>query len=108
MKQALSSLFPKHRTLHELSVDFNALKDTITTLDEGTEYRLRQTVQRIRNRFASGKLDVSRWIPGTEDIADALTKRNVILYRTLNEMCASGWLTVELRLGYTVDGDTWR
>lgn len=107
-KQALKSLFPKHRTRHELSVDSNALKDTITTLHEGTEYRLRQTVQRIRNSFESGKLDVLRWIPGTENVADALTKRNNALYRKLNEICVSGWLSVDLSLGYAVDIDAWR
>lgn len=108
LKEALNSLFPKHRTRHELSVDSKALKDTITTLHEGTEYRLRQTVQRIRNSFESGELDVLRWIPGTENVADALTKRNLQLYKKLNKMCAEGRLTVDLSRGYTVDGDTWK
>lgn len=108
LKEALNALFPRHRTRHELSVDSNALKDTITTLHEGTEYRLRQTVQRIRNSFESGEWDVLRWIPGTENVADALTKRNMTLYKKLNAMCAGGRLTVDLSLGYTVDSDTWK
>lgn len=61
LKEALNSLFPRHRTRHELSMDANALKDTITTLHEGTEYRLRQTVQRIRNSFESCDLNVLRY-----------------------------------------------
>lgn len=108
LKEALNSLFPRHRTRHELSVDSHALKDTITTLHEGSEYRLRHTVQRIRNSFESGELDVLRWIPGTENVADALTKRNIKLYRKLNDMCAGGRLNVNLKLGYTVDSDTWK
>lgn len=107
LKGSINSLFPKHRTRHELSVDSHALKDTVTTLHEGTEYRLRQTVQRIRNSFEASELDILRWIPGTENIADALTKRNMKLYRKLNEMCAKGYLNVELSRGYTVDSETW-
>lgn len=65
-------------------------------------------MQRIRNRFEARELNVLRWIPGTENVADALTKRNLKLYRKLNEMCVSGRLTVDLSLGYTVDSDTWK
>lgn len=108
LKAALNALFPRHRTRHELSVDSHALNDTITTLHEGTEFRLRQTVQRIRNSFESGELNVLRWIPGTENVADALTKRNLKLYRKLNEICANGRLTVDLSVGYSVDSDTWK
>lgn len=106
LKEALNSLFPNHRTRHELSVNSNALKDTITTLHEGAEYRLRQTVPRIRNSFESGELNVLRWIPGTENVADVLTKRNLKLYKKLNDICAGGKLVVNLKLGYEVDADT--
>ena len=80
LKEAINSLFPKRCTRHELSIDSNALKETITTLHESTEYRLRQTVQRLRNSFEARQLNILRWIPGTENIADALTKRNITLY----------------------------
>lgn len=36
LKEALKSLFPRHRTRHELPVDSKALKDTIKTLHNTT------------------------------------------------------------------------
>lgn len=43
-KTAINILFPSTLLKHELNVDSNALWDTITTLHEGREYRLQQTV----------------------------------------------------------------
>lgn len=71
------------------------------------EYRLRQTGERIRNSFESRELDVLRWIPGKLNIADALTKRNVALYKVLNEVATTGKLLVDVDRGYELDSETW-
>lgn len=107
LNSGINSLFTNRMPKHELTVDSRALYDTITTLHESTEYRLRQTVQRIRNSFQSQELDVMRWIPGTGNIADALTKRDKALYKKVNELCADGLLNVKLNSGYEVDSETW-
>jgi len=101
-------LFPTSDIRNELNVDSRGLYDTITTLHEGNEYRLKQTVQRIRNSFESEELNVLRWIPGVENVADALTKRNIILYRKLNELANEGYLKVDLNTGYALDSRTWK
>jgi len=56
-------------------------------------------VQRIRDSFESRDLDVLRWIKGTANIADALTKRNPVLYRLLNDVFIDGKLYVDLDQG---------
>ena len=108
LREAMRSIFPDMNMRHELTIDSNALQETITTLREGTEYRLRPTVQRIRDSFEAGELNVIRWIPGTLNVADALTKRNIALYEQLNDMCADGKMKVDLNQGIAVDGDTWK
>ena len=88
-KDAINRLFPHVRKKRELFVDSKCLFDTIATLHENTEYRLRPTVQRIRNSFESNELERMRWIPGTINIADALTKKSAALIKTLNDICSS-------------------
>ncbi len=73
-----------------LTVDSLGLHATISTLHEGKDYRLRPTVSRLRDSFESGEISVLQWIPGQNNIADALTKRNVVMYRKLNNICNSG------------------
>lgn len=51
VKQAIQSIFDDLKVRHELNVDSKGLYDMITTLHEGKEYRLRQTVQPIRDSF---------------------------------------------------------
>ena len=47
-----------------LTVDSNGLYSTITTLHEGSDYRLRPTVSRIRDSFENREINVIQWIPG--------------------------------------------
>lgn len=75
-----------------LSVDSNGLYSTITTLHEGHDYRLRPTVARMRDSFESHEISVMQWIPGTKNISDALTKRNLASYLLLNKVMISGAL----------------
>ena len=93
---------------HELTVDSNALQATITTLRDGTKFRLRPTVQRIRNSFEAGELNVMRWIPGMLNVADTRTGRNIVLYGKFKEMCANGKMKVDLNPGIAFDGCTWK
>lgn len=67
---------------------------------------MRQTVQRIRNSFESQELDV-RWIPGKDNVADALTKRNVQMHKKLNSICINGILNIDLNAGRMVDKENW-
>ena len=108
LRNAIRILTMNQSIKHELCVDSRGLYDTITTLHDGKEYRLRQTVERLRNSFESGDLNILRWIPGTMNIADALTKRNIQLYKMLNNVCASGKLNIEIDQGYSLASKTWK
>lgn len=88
-------------------MDSRGLFDTITTLHEGRDYRLRQTVQRIRDSFESRELDTLRWIKGSANIADALTKRNPVLYRLLNDIFIDSRLYVNLAEGVQLSSVFW-
>lgn len=99
-KIAINTVFPKNPVKNELIVDSKALWDTIKTLHEGREYRLRQMVQWIRNSFERMELKIMRWAPGTENLADAITKRNVALQRKLNLIFATGIMTTRIKRGY--------
>ena len=81
------------------TVDSNGLYSTITTLHEGSDYRLRPTVQSRRDSFEDGEISVMQWIAGTRNVADALTKRNIVMYRMLNEIMRSGILDEEVMRG---------
>lgn len=75
-----------------ITVDSHGLYSTITTLHEGTDYRLRPTVARMRDSFETGEIYTMQCIPGPENISDALTKSNIVMFRKLNKVLASGKL----------------
>lgn len=50
-KTALQAILRSSAIQHELNVDFKGLYDTITTMHEGRDFKLRQTFQRIRDSF---------------------------------------------------------
>ena len=107
-KDSINRLFPHVLTKHELFLDSKCLFDTITTLHESHEYRLRPTVQRIRNSFESNELERMRWIPGRINVADALTKRSTALIMILNDICSSGYVDIDLDAGYSIDSAAWQ
>lgn len=108
LKESYSSLLSKLTISHKLHFDSRALYDTITTLHEGKDYRIRQTVDRICDSFDSRELDTQKWIPGALNIADGLTKRNAALLRIINTTCATGELSIDMNAGYEVNSRTWR
>lgn len=75
---------------YEILVDSFALYDTITTLLEPREYRLRKVVARMRDAFESGDLNGVKWIQRLHGLADALTKPSTVLACRLNKMLAGG------------------
>lgn len=83
-----------------------ALYNTLTTTHESQDYRLRRTVQRIRDSFEARDLDALIWIPGTDNIADALTKRNIELQKKLALVCGTGQFP-KFPEQCRVDSDTW-
>ena len=108
LKYGIRCIFPKTEIGNELLTDSKCLYDTITTLHEGRDYRLRPTVQKMRNSFDSKELDFMRWIPGTDNPADALTKRNLSTYTVLNNIASTGMMCIDLNSGYCVDSTTWK
>lgn len=53
-------MFAASNTRNKLLVNSRCLYDTIPTLHEGNDYRIRQTVQRIRNSFEAGEINRKR------------------------------------------------
>ena len=92
---------------HTLCVDSNGLYDTITTLHEGHDYRMRQTVQRIRDSFQSKELSRLRWIAGNVNVADARTKRNPLMHRLLSRITVDGVIELPPHDVKEVSSETW-
>lgn len=107
-KSGLNSIFKDAAVRNELFTDSRCLYDTITTLHEGKDFRLRPTVQRLRNSFDSRELDFMKWIPGTINPADALTKRNPETTKLLNEMTSTGVVCIDIHSGYSLNSQTWQ
>lgn len=107
LRETIREIFPHSHIKHELILDSKALFDTITTLHESREYRLRRTVSRIRHSFESRELDVVRWLPGRENVADALTKRNKVLWIKLNRLLSTGIWETDMQPGKSHDGSVW-
>ena len=73
-----------------LTVDSMGLWATVYTLHEGKDYRLRPVASRLRDCYEGGEIHTMMWIPGSKNIADVLTKRNLVAYRLLNDVLTSG------------------
>jgi hypothetical protein len=51
---------PKENALFELTLDSRGTLDTMATLHEGRDFRLRPTVCRLRDAFSSGEINIMR------------------------------------------------
>lgn len=75
-----------------LTVDSNGLYTTLTTLHEGSDYRLRPVVSRLRDSFECEKIATIQWFPEQQNIADALTMLNPVSHILLNDVMSAGQL----------------
>ena len=98
LRNALERICGRKMT-HELIVDSKSLFDTITTQHETKDFRLRQAVQSLRERYELGEITTLRWIAGKVNPADALTKRTASTAPLLSNMCHQGRLCVDLSQG---------
>lgn len=108
LKQAINAIYQGSGVRHIMHVDYRGLFDTISTLHDGKEYRLKQIVQRIRDSFEEGDIDILRWIPSGQNMADCLTKRCAQIQRTFNGCCTSGRLTINTSNMKELDSLTWK
>lgn len=108
MKTTLGNILPHPDNPHHSLVDSKALFDTITTLHECGEFRLRKTITMIRDSFQSRELDTVTWIPGTLNTADALTKRGVSHSRKTNERFTDGHWSIDTSKGMMHYSRTWK
>lgn len=92
IKNCVRELLPTWDVKHTLHVDSRGRFDTITTLHNGREYILSQTVQRIRDSFEAKETEVIKWVQSRANLADALTKWNPEMNRTLSRVITGGKL----------------
>lgn len=107
LKGIFLELFPHRLLKHELLIDSKALYETITTLHQPRDYRLRKKVARMRDSFESKQLNIFRWIPGTENFADALTKRSAAISQRLNSMLVFCSWDLDITQSLRLDADNW-
>lgn len=88
-------------------MDSKGLFDTVTTLHEGRDYRLHQTVQRIRDYFEFEEITMLRSVLKPVNVADGLTKRNPNSQRLLMRLLESGVLQVPIHDTFAVDSERW-
>lgn len=74
----------------ELLVESRECLDTITTLHDPSEDRLRKLFERMREEFESRELPGVKWIHGHANLANALSKYNPTMSLTLNAILAKG------------------
>lgn len=79
---------------HVLIVSLKGLYDNISTLPDGHEYSLRQTVKRVRDSFEPKYMEVLRWVTRKKSISDDLTKWNIDMNRLINKFSRTGELTI--------------
>lgn len=84
MKEMLHAILPGRELGNELLVDSKSLFETITTLHQSGDYRLCKVVACMRDWFESKELIVVRWISGSQNFADVLSKKNIALSKRLN------------------------
>ena len=106
-KIAMRSILQNNSITNTLLIDSNALFQTMTTLHEGREYRLRQTVQQLRDSFESQELNRIRWIQGKANLADALTKQNPETLKILHHVMATGRLELPNHASHELDSSLW-
>lgn len=90
LKLSYDSIFIKSKMRHHRFVDSRGFFDTIITVNDPWEYRLKITVAKIRESFESGESKGVNWIHGRRNLADALTKWDAEASKCSNEVLNSG------------------
>lgn len=108
IKKEVQTILPEVRIRHELNVDSRGLYDTITKLHEGKEYRMRQTVLRIRESFESEELDILQLIQGFFNLTDALTKQNSASFKMLTKELAKEYLEFPKHDSCALESAEWK
>lgn len=75
---------------HQVMADWEGLSDTLTTLHFEKDHRLRRTVQYICNFFNSREKESPKQVQERANIADKLTKYNLILQKIVSRIRVSG------------------
>lgn len=75
----------KIQTIFRVDYWFERLFSTISTRHKNNDYRFQFMESWIRDSFESGEIYFNQLIVGKHSSADALTKRNLSLYRILND-----------------------
>lgn len=91
VKQAVKSIIASTRTKHVLNIDSRELFDTISTLNYGKEYCIRQTVDRIRDRFESTDINDLRCVPAGQNLPDILTNKSPKIQEVLRGFAITGY-----------------
>lgn len=76
--------------LFVITVDSHGPNSSVSTLPEGTDYRLRHTVARTTEPLEIEEIATMQWIDGKPDLTDTLTKGNLDTCRRMNEVLMSG------------------
>lgn len=90
LKLSFNYILGNGRMKHEIYVESRALFDTVSTLHEPREFRLRNTVARMCDSFEFGELDALKWIVWLNKLADALKKVIPAMSASLSTMLAVG------------------
>jgi hypothetical protein len=99
---------PKN-VLFELTLDSRGTFVTMASLHEGRDFRLRPSVCRLLDLFSSGEINKMHWVPGLENVADALTKRKYAMCSLINNICVTSILRHHIfKREVKYDFKTWR
>lgn len=107
VRMAISALLGDETVRHVVAEDSKEIFDTVSTLHEGRDHRLRQTVQRVRDSFDSKEMDVLRWVQVKSNIADALTQNKRMVHRFLDRITSDGRLLLPAHQFFKLDRAAW-
>lgn len=108
LTQTVQKISRRKKVMRDLNVYSKGLDDKIKRHHEGNDYRLRQTVQLIRDSFQSEDLDSLKLIEGFVNLADPLTKHNPASFKPISTVLTSGKLELPNHDSYTLYCSEWK
>lgn len=106
-KQALSSILHNFQVTHTLNVDLDDHFNISTSMHDGREYRLRQTVRGSWESSESKELDLLWWIPGKIIVAQAMIKLRTLHSKTVNCIAWKERIGLQDHNGFRVNSKEW-